>query len=70
MRANLRGTETRDRFETKALTFGGLRTKDKYRMRSIGGRVLLIKPIRLRKKSVNGEYQFPSIDKRSKPFIS
>jgi hypothetical protein len=46
----------------------GLRTKDKVRMRSIGGRVLLMKPIRLRKRRVGTEntYQFPSIDKGTK----
>jgi hypothetical protein len=37
-------------------------------MRSIGGRVLLMKPIRLRKKKVGREntYRFLSIDERTK----
>jgi hypothetical protein len=49
------------------LTVGSLRTEDKDRMRSIGGRVLLLKPIRLRKKRVRTEntYGFLSIDKRT-----
>jgi hypothetical protein len=55
------------RQQRQALTFG-LRTKDKDRMRSIGGRVLLMKTIRLRKKRVGTEntYRFLSIDKKTK----
>lgn len=47
---------------------GSLRTKDKDGMRSIGGRILLMKPIKLRRKRVRMEitYQFSSIDKRTK----
>jgi len=48
-----------------ALTIGGMRTKDKGRMRSIAGRVLLIRPIRLRKKRIGMEntHRFLSINK-------
>jgi len=55
------------RQQRQALTFG-LRTEDKDGMRSVGGRVLLMKPIRLRKKRVGTEntYRFLSIDKRTK----
>jgi hypothetical protein len=54
--------------QRRALTVGSLRTKDKGRVGSIGGRVLLMNLIRRTKMKVEegNTYRFLSIDKRTK----
>src|SRR5216684_5134002 len=57
------GSKQGVRQQRQALTIGGMRMKDKGRMRSIARRALLMRPIRLRKRRIGMEntHQFLSI---------